>query len=319
MTGRVAITGVSGDVGLGVIKALRTSGRDFFLLGLDASSDCAGFHLVDAHHRPPLVKDPGYIDAISAQLMAHDIECLFLGIDQEIPLWAEHRTEVEQKTGAQVLVASPDFVHHASDKVRTQMLLDRAGLPHLPTCGPEVAAQQVLEQLGLPLVVKPRAGHGSSAISICHDETSFLSAWLSTDAPCAQRYVEGPEYTCGLLFDRDGALCDTVVCERGLRDGRTMWCRPRTDGFLDDFFARLAPALTGARGAINVQLRLDEQGTPRVFEINPRLSGSTAMRVALGVNDPIRLYDHFVHGQAMPRHAPQEATVFRHWTELVVA
>jgi carbamoyl-phosphate synthase large subunit len=57
---------------------------------------------------------------------------------------------------------------------------------------------------------------------------------------------------------------------------------------------------------------------PQIFEINARLSGSTAMRVALGFNDPLRIVKHLARGVPMDPSTVYDATVYRVLDELVV-
>jgi carbamoyl-phosphate synthase large subunit len=134
---------------------------------------------------------------------------------------------------------------------------------------------------------------------------------------CLQRYIEGPEITVGFLYDWDGVLRDAIAMERFLDCGRTARATviksPEILRFIDDFGAKIKGA-----GAINAQLRLAPNAGPQIFEINARLSGSTAMRVAVGFNDPLRIVNHLARGMPIERSSVYDATIYRVSTELVV-
>jgi carbamoyl-phosphate synthase large subunit len=98
-----------------------------------------------------------------------------------------------------------------------------------------------------------------------------------------QEYLEGPEYTIDVFCDLQGRPISAVPRERivirsGVTDrGRTVRSQP-----LMDLGVRCAEALQ-FRGAVNVQCRVVD-GTPVVFEINPRFSGGIQLTIAAGAD-----------------------------------
>jgi carbamoyl-phosphate synthase large subunit len=315
VTIRVAITGISGDVGIGAIQGLRPAHdvqEDIWLLGLDSNADCSQRHMVDAFAGLPFVADPAYIDALTSQLRANAIDVLLPGIDSEIVLLSRARNRLA-KGGTHLALAPADLIEAAADKLATAEFLAALGLNAPATCDADIP-----RDLGFPLVAKPRRGHGSRGILII-DDTRSLEAFLDqrqTDY-CLQRYVEGPEITVGFLYDWNGALRDAVAMERTLVHGRTVQATvtrsQEIQRFIEDFGAKIKGA-----GAINAQLRLAPDAGPQIFEINARLSGSTAMRVAVGFNDPLRIVNHLARGMPMERSNVYNATVYRELNELVV-
>jgi len=80
-----------------------------------------------------------------------------------------------------------------------------------------------------------------------------------------------------------------------------------------DYCARVACSLE-AYGAINIQLRL-EQGKPVIFEINPRFSSSTGMRLLFGINEPECLIRSEVLGTEVMPVNPKTGLVLRQYTD----
>jgi carbamoyl-phosphate synthase large subunit len=316
VTIRVAITGIGGDVGMGAIRGLRTlqSGRDrIWILGLDADDDCAGRRLVDAFARLPRVADPGYLDALIPRLRASEIDVLLPGIDSEVILMSRERHRFEA-AGLKLALAPADLIEAAGDKLATAAFVTARGLRAPSTC--DADAPRALQ---FPVIAKPRRGQGSKGI-VRLDDSRSLDTFLSEGRPdyCLQSYVEGPEITVGFLYDWSGILRDAIAMERTLENGRTVRATVTRSldilRFIDDFGARIQGA-----GAVNAQLRLHAELGPQIFEINARLSGSTAMRVAVGFNDPLRIVKHLVQGVPMERSSVyDDATVSRVSDQLVV-
>ena len=306
MTLRVAITGVSGDVGRGAILGLQANPADaepLWILGLDAISDFPSKRL-DCFVRLPLVKEGGYVDALSAALEAHRIDVLLAGIDSEISLLSAARHRLP--TATKVPLAPSKLVEAADDKLLTAEFLSSCGIGAPVTCRAEAPVD-----IGLPVIAKPRRGHGSQGVTILYDQEA-LQAFLQTRPQnyCLQRHIEGREITVGFLYDSVGVMRDAIAMERTLEGGRTVRAKVLDDLSILRFMEEFGGKVPGI-GAINAQLRWHEHQGPMVFEINARLSGSTEMRVAVGFNDPLRLAQHFGRGMPITRAQPSRALVRR--------
>jgi carbamoyl-phosphate synthase large subunit len=315
MTLRVAITGVSGDVGRGAIKGLQqnpASEEQIWLLGFDASSCPPCLPLLDQFVQLPRVTEANYIDAMVEALRAHHVDVVLAGIDAEIGILSAARDRLAC-SGANVILASEELVDAANDKLLTAKFLSARGILVPETCD----AQSPVD-IDLPLVAKPRRGHGSAGVLILSN-TNDLQSFLARCPHdyCLQRQIVGPELTVGFLYDRTGVMRDAIAMERTLKDGRTVRAtvvdKPVVNDFIEEFGRKVV-----AVGAINVQLRWDERVGPMIFEINARLSGSTDMRIAVGFNDPLRLVRHFGRGTAIVPAKPQRATIHRLGTTLRV-
>ena len=313
---RVAVSGVSGDVGLGTVRALRepfpAPAIDVWLLGLDSDDECPAFALCDAHQQLPRVDDPAYVDRLIKVLNDHRIATYFPGVDSEVPLLAHHREAIEVATGTTLVIAPRELVDAAADKLLTADYLAAHGLPSPQTWDVSDSTAVAHALKTLPLIAKPRVGQGSRGVHLLETDQD-VEAFLATnpDGYVLQEYIEGPEITVGILTDECGALVDHIAMERSLEDGRTVRgsviVDARVDALVHDFVSRVPCAW-----AVNLQLRLHPERGPMVFEINARLSGSTGMRVAVGFNDPARILER-VHaaGPMAKARVPRTVTVRR--------
>src|ERR1700683_2502410 len=117
MTLRVAITGISGDVGRGAIKGLRENSPDdepIWILGLDAGINPPGKSLVDRFVQLPRVNEANYVDALVTALERNEIDVLLPGIDSEIAVLSGARQKLMLTTTKFVLAPS-ELVNVADD------------------------------------------------------------------------------------------------------------------------------------------------------------------------------------------------------------
>ena len=96
----------------------------------------------------------------------------------------------------------------AMDKLRTKQIWTAAGLPtpDYVVLDSEAACSQALQQLGLPLIVKPVMEGSSIGMSKVEQADDMLAAWRAA-ARCggvvmAEKWVSGTEYTAAILHDR---------------------------------------------------------------------------------------------------------------------
>ncbi len=236
-------------------------------------------HLADAAEEVPRSDQPGYVDALLDVCTAHDAGILVPTIDDELETIA---AAAGRFAAAGVVVMAPhaDTARICRDKLLTAEHLQRHGIRVAATWTPaEVRARR----LPPPLFIKPRRGRGSvGAFPIrTADQLRFFLDYVPD--PVVQEYLEGPEYTIDLFCDLEGQPISAVPRERiVIRSGVTDRGRTVGSAALVDLAVRCAAVLQ-FRGAVNVQCRVVE-GTPVIFEINPRFSGGIQLTIAAGAD-----------------------------------
>ena len=320
----ILVTGVgAGSTGEQVVKALRYGRRRYRIavgnVDLARTVVASG---VDRVALPP-ASHPDYLSAVAAA--ANRLEARFLvpGTDVELVRFAGGREALARLTPAVPLVNDAAVLATCLDKGETAAAVARAGLraPRTAECGSLEAALAAAGRGGIPypVVLKPRRGAGSADVWVAQDEEElrFHAARVLCGGGAAvlQEYVGDPEheFTIGVLHAPDGELLGSIALRRELstllsvrsrapnRTGRAELGRELvvssgfTQGHVDDFpgvraqAERLAAAL-GSRGPLNVQGRLEGDALV-VFEVNPRFSGTEAMRAMAGWNGPEGLVD----------------------------
>ncbi|MCP1726108.1 D-alanine-D-alanine ligase [Natronospira proteinivora] len=95
----------------------------------------------------------------------------------------------------------------AMDKLRSKRLWQGEGLPTPPfaLARDEVELEAAMAAVGFPMVVKPSREGSSIGMSLVHDAEALKIAWREAaaldDQVLLERYVQGGEYTAGILGD----------------------------------------------------------------------------------------------------------------------
>ncbi|MBL8344038.1 MAG: ATP-grasp domain-containing protein [Rubrivivax sp.] len=346
----VLVTAIGGGGhGDQILKALRLAdaGR-YRVFGTDMNPDCPQRSLVEGFATLPPANAPDYLDALLSTCHEWGIRALFHGCEPELNVFAKHRSTIEA-AGVFLPINRTDLIEQCMDKALTNQRLSELGFP-----SPRYARVADIEGLAaidwFPVVVKPSVGGGGSAnVFIAQNprELRALADYLGLGTVAShfmvQEYVGTPEseFTVGVLHDLDGQYVNSIAVRRHLKGGlnvRTAVANrtgnaalgPRLVissgvshgdvGRFDAVTAQCREIATklGSRGPLNIQCRLVD-GVVKVFEINPRFSGTTSIRAMVGFNEPDILVRRHLLGETFEvdfRYS--EATVLRGLSEYLV-
>jgi len=305
-----------GGYGGQILKALRLVPSDrYSIVGTDAAEHCAQFSLVDHAHRLPRADAPDYFDALFSLCEKYDVRAVFPGSEPELVKISNAR-DLFAARGILLPIGSKTLIDDCLDKERTNRRLHELGYP--PPRYVKVTQRSKLAEIDwFPVVVKPSVGGGGSAncyIAQNKSELMALCDYLGLEniagSFIVQEYVGTPEneFTVGVLHDLDGNYVNSIGIRRLLsgqlnirssvanRTGRKEF-GPRlviSSGVSQGYVGRFPEVTAQCReiaqslnvtGAVNIQCRLVD-GIVKVFEINPRFSGTTSIRAMLGYNEP---------------------------------
>lgn len=317
---KVLVTGAGALLGQGIIRSIRAASRPYSIVGVDPSPLSAGLYWCDSAYRGPMAKDPGFVDAFLRIIEIEKPDVLIPGTDLELAVFAANRPMIEAATGCKVLVASPEAVEIADDKAKTSAFLAENGFPFPPTARAtdREAVASLVRDLGFPLIAKPRIGARSVGVRLLENEADLELVSRDPDY-IVQEHIGTPdqEFTASGLFV-DGDCRAEIVMRRDLRDGNTYRAYVEDDARLQGWVRKWTAALA-AFGPANFQFRLRPDGTPVVFEINARFSGTTPLRAQAGFNEVEMMLDHLLTGEAIRRPPIESCILLRHWSETVVS
>jgi len=315
---KALVTGAGALLGQGILRSLAWSTLDVHVTACDPSPLSAGLYWADERCLVPLAREPGYMDALEVILARVRPDIVFVGTDVELLAFAEARDRLERTFGTKVVVSSPRVVEIADDKLETARFLGSKGFrpPRSVDPADRAALESLIDELGFPLIVKPRHGARSVGFAVVRDRHELERA-CSVDAPVVQEYVDGDEYTAGALSLPTAEDVFTIVMRRDLRDGNTYRAFVEPFEELNAQIVEMAKALA-PHGPANFQFRVADDGVARVFEINGRFSGTTPLRARAGFNEVELTIRSLVFGERIRAPKARSMTILRHWEETVV-
>ncbi|AZO18026.1 MULTISPECIES: acetyl-CoA carboxylase biotin carboxylase subunit family protein [unclassified Mesorhizobium] len=189
---------------------------------------------------------------------------------------------------------NPASIEGCYDKFTQRQLLEKAGVP-IPAyrvatdaAGVESAAAEI----GLPVIVKPAVGSGSSGVRLCRnvdelaEHTTYLLGgqhiWRTSPKILVEEFAQGPFYGADIMgnevigieageFDRPPHFVFSLLtCPAPLTDDEQRR--------IVDVSLSCLRALDLGWGPTTVELRWTKRG-PVVIEVNPRLAGGTSPRL----------------------------------------
>ena len=289
----------------------------------DIDDRCPAAWLADAYVRDARFDEPGYGDK-------HLRTAASLGARWVVPNGGVRELAAASPIDGVTLVAPDlDTVTVCQDKA----LLYEALAPDLaPVFGVETsiaAIARAYQRHGEGnLTVKPRHGEGSRGFYRLVDELSaadLLDGRLRTkvvaddlfraygvaavraDAVVWTEYLPGPEIT--IVACVDGDHLDLLPFERlsVQPDGFSTTNRLRSRSVVEPLFRTLRNRLHGLNGYVDVQIKQHADGSWRVVDLNPRLSGLVAACTALGLPQPDHPAHTFPH--LLPQHPGGEVVL----------
>ena len=326
MTRKLLITSVGSGVGTAIIRSLRLVTAPWYTVGVNSAAlDASLFACDSAWLVPPTAERVAFEKCLLEIVKVERPAMVIPGRDDDLPILAELSDRLAQD-GALALVGSSGAVEICIDKHLTAATLRAAGQPFTETAATRDEIEALVAGCGFPLLVKPRRGFGSRGVRVVFDRAE-LAATLKAEAQLVvQEYLVPGDWnlTRNAIVradvERDGALRsgDEIIGEVFLdRSGRTLgtlvtrvdtaFGSPRSLEVLDDpaieAAAREAAECLGRLGLIgpcNLAGRKLADGSWRIYEVNTRFTGSSAMRAACGFNEVEAAWRHFVEGEDQP-------------------
>ncbi|MGD9394446.1 MAG: ATP-grasp domain-containing protein [Dehalococcoidia bacterium] len=304
---RVAITAVGGGVGQSVLRALRLSSLPLRTIGFDVNLWSAGLYTCSKGYAIPHSSDPSFVDQLLENLLKEKVKVLIPGSDPEVMIISRAR-ERFMASGIFPVTGSAKAVHLCRDKLAGYKFFKEHNIPFARTVSASEAAD-LADEVGFPLIVKPVGGSASRGIAIAFNKEQ-LDEHLQEGNKIVQEYLiperwrkKRPELTrqdvyegfvilqtdeisIQIVYDHQGNLVGKFTSCNVLRDGVPMLIDPMAIPQAEAIALKMASLLAerGMVGPCNLQCKMTELG-PVFFEMNPRFTGITAVRAAMGFNE----------------------------------
>lgn len=289
----IGITGTGSLIGQSIIKSIKNSefSSNYNLIGFDYFKDTVGSFWCDKNYILPdffkkKATENDWLKELTSKIIDEKIDVLFVGVDFELIVLAKNKINIEKETSCKIVVSDPKVINIGNDKYLTYKFLKNNNLSHPKTFLPDECD---FDNLKWPVIIKPRIGARSRDVFKVENKKDLLEKINMIHNPIIQEYIgnELNEYTCGIIF-LDGELKNKISLKRSLKDGNTFISEHfrESNKKINDYIDNIAKLLK-PYGSCNLQLRVDDKGIPKLFEINPRHSGTTYIRSLFGFNEII--------------------------------
>jgi carbamoylphosphate synthase large subunit len=269
MNNLILITGIGGPAGKSAVSHVHE--RGFRVFGADMRDvDVA----VDEFRLLPAVSDAAF-PASLLDLIDRERPSLFIPTgSEELPVVARLANDI-RKRGCSVFISPSPAVDTAHDKLRTMRFFDATDIAVPRTFDAATPKDVVLKDLGLPFLAKPCIGRGGRGVVVYNDEAEFVAD--SRDGLIFQEFIPGEEFDVNLFATNDGFAATSVVLRKtALKQGivGNALSVARDDNAAVDALGRRTATLLGMTGPLDMDVRLKEDGTPVLIEINARVGGN---------------------------------------------
>lgn len=326
MTNILVLDGIETQA-LACVRALGRSGNRVFVAAVEAaplagwSRYCTGRYRLRGETLDAFasLRDWAVKQGVQVVLPQTESSCILCNLDRAA--W--------ESAGIIVGCAPDDQLRRAFDKAYTWQFAEACGLRlparHVPQTLSD--ARQAAEQIGFPVVVKPRFSHYWNGEQFLRRAgTYYASNQVELDAalhtsrqgpfwPVIQEYVSGRGKGVFALYDRGTAVA--WFAHERLRDVRPSGSGsslrrsiPLEDRLLEPA-ARLLDTLRW-HGPAMVEFRDDERNAPCLIEVNGRFWGSLELAIAAGIDFPT-LWLRVLQGAPRSEPASYASGVTRRW------
>ena len=286
--------------------------REVRIIGCDLSDDALTNSLfVDKYYQVPRYTDDNYVDVLLDICRAENVDVFFPHISMELPFILARKDDFE-KLGVKVAISDKETLATANCKYHLYEFMKKKDLvvPRYFLVDSSDTLRRRISELGYPqrpVCVKMTENSGSRGVRIVraelskselfmHDKPSSMNVTL--DEMCdildgcnpmptiiAMEFLPGVEYTVDLLADHGKTLyiagrrnttssmsiAQTSVVER--KDSAYKLC--------EDIVREL-----NLDGNIGFDFMLDENDTPWLTDLNPRVTATIILYAGAGMNFP---------------------------------
>ncbi|MEE1116155.1 MAG: ATP-grasp domain-containing protein [Clostridia bacterium] len=261
------------------------------------------FQYADKSVISPLIYDDNYIPFLLNYCKENSIDILLSLFDIDLLMLAKHKKEFEE-IGTKVIVSDEEFVSICNDKWKTYLFLKENGF-NVPRTYLSIGEAMGAIDAGIlkyPIIVKPRFGCGSIAMSVAEDEMSLLyyfsrntravkRTYLKYESETVddkiifQEFLHGQEYGVDCINDLNGNFVSAFVKRKlAMRAGETDIAETVDCPEIYETAKKIS-GLSKHIANVDMDVFLVD-GKPYVLEMNARFGGGYPFSHVAGCNLP---------------------------------
>ncbi len=265
-------------------------------------------HYADKGVISPLIYDENYIPFLLDYCKENKIDAIISLFDIDLLVLAKNKHKFEQN-GTKVIVSDEKIVSICNDKWKTYEFLKENGfnVPKTYLTLEDTLIALDKGEIKYPIVVKPRFGCGSLALSIAEDEMALLYYFRRNtriinrsylkyessqveDKIIYQECLDGQEYGVDIINDLNGEFQNAIAKKKiAMRSGETDIAQVVDEPELFEASKKLA-SLTKHIANMDCDMFV-VNGKPYILEMNARFGGGYPFSHMAGCNLPQAIVD----------------------------
>lgn len=296
----------------GFFKCLKANKeRNIRIIGCDISNDPAMNLLVDQYYQVPRYTDPTFVDVLLDICQKEKVDVFFPHISMELPAILKRMDDLK-KLNVQVAISDNETLEIANSKFQLYEFMKEKGLvvPKYFLVDSAETLRNRITELGYPVkpvCVKMTQNSGSRGVRIVranlsksdlfmHEKPSSMNVTL--DEMCdiidgcqpmpemmAMEFLPGVEYTVDLLADHGKTLYiagrRNTTSSMSIAQSSIVEKKEGAYQLCEDIVREL-----NLDGNIGFDFMLDENDTPWLTDLNPRVTATIILYAGAGLNLP---------------------------------
>ena len=168
-----------------------------------------------------------------------------------------------------------DIIMKENVSLKTAFFMTEHNIPVPRFFHAKAPKERILEELGLPLLSKPYIGRGGRGVKIYKTQDELYNE--TREDIIYQEFIPGVEFDLNLFLDRKNTIASGVVLKKTiLKEGITGNAIAVERTNREDIVSLGIKAALSLEmeGRLDMDIRLREDGTPVLLEINARIGGN---------------------------------------------
>lgn len=312
----------------------QTLGEDGEVHVCNSDDKTVAFHYADKSVISPLIYDDGYIPFLLNYCRENRIDILISLFDIDLLVLSKNKEKFAE-IGTRVIVSDPETIEICNDKWKTYNFLKDNGfnVPKTYLKLEDTILALDRGEIKYPVIVKPRFGCGSIAMSIAEDEMALLyyfrrntrtinKSYLKYESASEdekiiyQEFLPGQEYGADVINDLNGNYKNAIVKKKiAMRAGETDISETVDEPVIKRELERLS-SLTRHIANMDCDVFLVD-GKPYILEMNARFGGGYPFSHMGGCDLPGAIVE-WCRGNEVKDSILSSSTGVRGYKELVI-
>jgi len=308
------------------------------IVGIDINSDNAGRFLIDRYYKSPKTDSDSFIPFVKDVCIKEDIDIILCTSTQNSLIPLKQVEKDFNKIGVKIPGVSIENLLVANDK---GLMLDRISelniqCPKYCTPKNEKDFDNFINETE-NVIVKPRVSSGSRGFRILRkgyknedifskvedniimdiDEyKKILVSKHNVDDIVMMEKLTGQDYSVYVLANNGNPLVTVPLKRLNPKQGVSLVSEVDLNDIVIDYVNKIVKEMS-LDWIVNIQLFLNEEGIPLVYEINPRLAGSIILTKGAGCN-LLKYGLDMISGKDSKINKPKSCKMIRYYTEVLV-